>query len=346
MGLSGLVHAAVIGAAFLAARQTGLVPPIHLSETLTYIELTPPPPVIRTPPLRMPPPVVREVRLEPPLKVELPAPEPEKPREEPPTPKPEPEPPAPKAAPEPPKPAPPVVTVGAFAMNEATRRASELKAVEAAEFDSPVARAPEIRTASAVVGNFEQGPTRGRPQPGTDRPNAVSEAGFGAGVATGRGRATGGVVAAGGFGTGVAGGRGRGPAGTVAAGGFDSGKAADKGIQPPQTVKMSDFDARAEAAKAIEAPRQPVQTPIEILSKPTPTYTDEARALKIEGEVLLEVEFTATGAIRVLRVVRGLGHGLDEAARHAVQGVRFKPAQRNGEPIDVRTTVNIVFRLA
>jgi TonB family protein len=86
--------------------------------------------------------------------------------------------------------------------------------------------------------------------------------------------------------------------------------------------------------------------PVEILSKPTPEYTDEARALKIEGEVALEVEFAATGEIRVLKVVRSLGHGLDECAARAVKGMRFKPAQRDGQPIDLRTTVNIVFRLA
>ena len=86
--------------------------------------------------------------------------------------------------------------------------------------------------------------------------------------------------------------------------------------------------------------------PVEILSKPTPAYTDEARALKIEGEVALEVEFTATGEVRVLQVVRSLGHGLDESAARAVQGMRFKPAQRHGQPVDVRTIVNIVFRLA
>jgi len=68
--------------------------------------------------------------------------------------------------------------------------------------------------------------------------------------------------------------------------------------------------------------------------------------MKIEGDVLLDIEFCATGQIRVMRVVRGLGHGLDEAATRAAQGMRFKPAQSNGRPVDVRTTVHIVFRLA
>ena len=57
-----------------------------------------------------------------------------------------------------------------------------------------------------------------------------------------------------------------------------------------------------------------MEQPVEILFKPTPAYTDEARALKLEGDVILEVEFSASQGILVLRVVRGLGHGLNEAA--------------------------------
>lgn len=89
-----------------------------------------------------------------------------------------------------------------------------------------------------------------------------------------------------------------------------------------------------------------VEIPLEILSKPTPAYTDEARTLKIEGDVVLDVNFAATGEVRVLRVVHGLGHGLDESATRAAQGMRFKPAQSAGHPVDFRTTVHIVFRLA
>ena len=346
MAMSGVIHAALLGAAVLVARQTGVVPSLRLrpSELLTFVELTPPPPVIRTPPLRVPP-VVRAVQpLALPPRVELKEPEPEKPRPEPPKPALEPRPAPRAAAPEPPKPAPPIITVGAFALNESAR-ASETRALQAAEFDSPAARAPEIKITSTAVGAFEQGRVSGRPQPGTDRPN-VSEAGFGAAAPTGRGRVAAGVVTDGGFGGGVPGGPVQSPAGVVTAGGFESGKNAEKPAPPKQTVKTSDFDAREALQKRAQGPRQPTQVPLEILSKPTPTYTAEARTLKIEGEVLLEVEFTATGTIRVMRVLRGLGHGLDEAATRAVQGVRFKPALRDGEPIDVRTTVNIVFRLA
>ena len=66
---------------------------------------------------------------------------------------------------------------------------------------------------------------------------------------------------------------------------------------------------------------------MEILSKPNPVYTEEARSLRLEGEVLLEVIFAANGQLHVNRVVRGMGHGLDEAAISAANKMRFKPAQ-------------------
>jgi TonB family protein len=86
-------------------------------------------------------------------------------------------------------------------------------------------------------------------------------------------------------------------------------------------------------------------TPVEVLFKPTPAYSDEARTLKIQGEVTLEVEFTAAGQLRVRRVIRGLGHGLDEMAIRAAEQIRFKPAQSGGKAIDFTANVQIVFRL-
>ena len=87
-------------------------------------------------------------------------------------------------------------------------------------------------------------------------------------------------------------------------------------------------------------------SPVEVLSKPNPVYTEEARNLKLEGEVLLEMSFSASGTLQVNRVVRGLGHGLDEAAVAAAKKIRFKPALRNGQPVDSTAIVHVVFQLA
>jgi len=86
--------------------------------------------------------------------------------------------------------------------------------------------------------------------------------------------------------------------------------------------------------------------PAEILFKPTPAYTEEARRMGIQGEVLLEAVLEASGGIRVMRVVRGLGHGLDESAVQAAKQIRFKPAVQNGRPTDSTVILHIVFQLA
>jgi len=84
---------------------------------------------------------------------------------------------------------------------------------------------------------------------------------------------------------------------------------------------------------------------VEILFKPKPAYTLEAQELHLEGEVLLNVVFLASGGIRLVRVIHGLGHGLDEAAAEAAAHIRFKPARCAGVPIDVSASVHVTFRL-
>ena len=90
---------------------------------------------------------------------------------------------------------------------------------------------------------------------------------------------------------------------------------------------------------------EPATTPVEILSKPKPVYTEEARDLKLEGQVSLEVLFLSNGSMRVVRVLHGLGHGLDEAAEQAAMQVRFRPAMRGGVPVDTSATIHITFQL-
>ncbi|MGH9511150.1 MAG: energy transducer TonB [Terriglobales bacterium] len=85
---------------------------------------------------------------------------------------------------------------------------------------------------------------------------------------------------------------------------------------------------------------------VEILFKPMPAYTEEARKMRIQGEVLLDIVFEASGTIRVTRVVRGLGHGLDQSAIEAAEQIRFKPALRDGRPADSRVILHVIFQLA
>jgi TonB family protein len=136
-------------------------------------------------------------------------------------------------------------------------------------------------------------------------------------------------------------------AAAVATGGFGSVAPSARQADGADDVRTAGFDRRASArVQSSAAVPMPADRPVEIVFKPTPEYTDEARSARIEGTVTLDLEFSATGDIRVLRVVRGLGHGLDEAAARAALRIRFKPAQSDGRTVDSRATVHITFRLS
>lgn len=84
-----------------------------------------------------------------------------------------------------------------------------------------------------------------------------------------------------------------------------------------------------------------------VLFKPRPEYTAEAINLHLEGVVSVRLRVAASGAVQVLGVTSGLGHGLDDSAVRAVQGTRFQPAtDSSGRPIDWEGVVNIAFQLA
>jgi TonB family protein len=155
-----------------------------------------------------------------------------------------------------------------------------------------------------------------------------------------------------GAGTGNGTGGAKGIKGTIASTGFGNGIAQGgqgDGRRNGQGVQASGFAAQQVATNTghhnIED-NSGNTAPVEIVSKPKPVYTDEARKLNLEGEVLLEVMFGADGKLHVNRVVRGLGHGLDEAAVSAANKIRFKPAQRNGSAVTSTAIVHVVFQLA
>ena len=154
------------------------------------------------------------------------------------------------------------------------------------------------------------------------------------------------AVTTGGFGNAAASSRDAANSGAVTTGGFSSGARAPRPITNAGQVQTAGFDVRAPAQPSVAAVTKPADRPVEIVFKPTPEYTDEARSARIEGTVSLELEFTAAGDVRVLRVVRGLGHGLDEAAQLAALRIRFKPAQSDSGPVDSRATIHITFRLS
>jgi TonB family protein len=153
-----------------------------------------------------------------------------------------------------------------------------------------------------------------------------------------------------GYGNGTGGAKG--VPGVVVSSGFGNGTAIPDSRPRPSaaSVQPSGF-ASADVPAPPTVHSRPAETatkvlPAEILSKPTPVYTQEARSLRIEGEVLLEVVLEASGNLRVKRVVHGLGHGLDDNAVKAAEQIHFKPAMRDGQPADSTVVLHIIFQLA
>jgi TonB family protein len=152
-----------------------------------------------------------------------------------------------------------------------------------------------------------------------------------------------------GYGNGTGGSKGT--PGVIASSGFGNGTATPVN-RPRQSasVQQSGFgDADVPAPPTVHS--RPAEAaarivPAEIISKPTPIYTQEARSMRLEGEVLLEAVLEASGNLRVLRVVRGLGHGLDDNAVKAAEQIHFKPAMKDGQPTDSTVVLHIIFQLA
>ena len=131
-----------------------------------------------------------------------------------------------------------------------------------------------------------------------------------------------------------------------------AGFSAATSAQPLQTTTVAQAanfgEVRTYAGRTesrVTATPAAADTPVRITGKPKPAYTEEAKRLRIEGAVVLQVTFSASGTVHNVRVVRGLGYGLDEAAVRAAQSLVFEPAKRDGRPIDVTSNVRIEFQL-
>jgi TonB family protein len=238
--------------------------------------------------------------------------------------------------------APPKVLTNQFAptvLKQVSGGARMARLIRTGEFGSSATPTVNAPIQKVQTGGF------GDPNgvPGTGKPNAhltIAKAGSfdlpqGPGQGNGAGGAKGikGTVASAGFGNGIA------------QPGQGDGRSNGRGA----AVQVAGFGAQETApgaARVRAVDNGPATTPVEITSKPNPVYTQEARQLKLEGDVLLEVLFAANGQLHVNRMVRGLGHGLDETALAAANQMRFKPAQRNGIPIDSTAIVHVMFRLA
>lgn len=88
-----------------------------------------------------------------------------------------------------------------------------------------------------------------------------------------------------------------------------------------------------------------VKNPV-LIHQTIPSYTDEAIKAKVQGIVLLQAVIRKDGSVTDFRVIRGLGYGLEEKAiQEIANNWKFQPGTRNGQPVNVRATIEVQFNL-
>ena len=206
-------------------------------------------------------------------------------------------------------------------------------------FSSGSSAAPTIALAPEKVQTGGFGDPHGIPaKASVGKPITIAQLGSfdmptgpGSGNGTGGASGTRGVVVSSGFGNGVA---------------VNTSQAVQRGVVQQSGFGSADVPAPPTSGSHMAQTIAPKVVPAEILWKPVPIYTEEARKQKVEGEVLVEAVLEASGRVKVLRVVRGLGHGLDEEAVKEAGQLRFKPALRDGQPSDSTVVLHVVFQIA
>ena len=182
------------------------------------------------------------------------------------------------------------------------------------------------------------------PNPNATRPATIAAVGNPYGGMQGPAVAPHGVVGSTGIGNGTNSGSNAGMVGKVASAGIPGASGNSNGSYGK--VASAGIPAATAAAVLQRVSTEPSSTNLELISKPPVQYTAEARQLKVQGDVVLRVTFLANGQVTVQGVLRGLGHGLDEEAQRVAHQIRFRPATRDGRPVDMTTNITITFQLA
>jgi periplasmic protein TonB len=102
---------------------------------------------------------------------------------------------------------------------------------------------------------------------------------------------------------------------------------------PPKVLTAKPADACAEPV---------VKTKLKSMSQPAPTTA--AREANVEGRVRVEVSVGADGSVTGVRLLGGLGYGLDEASLEAARHATFEPATRCGKPVAATFVIALRFR--
>jgi protein TonB len=111
------------------------------------------------------------------------------------------------------------------------------------------------------------------------------------------------------------------------------------------TVVMSALALMVPLAAQDHKIGEPGLTAPRVIYKVEPQYTEDARAAKVAGSVLLKIVVDEQGNADNIEVTRSLDEGLDQKAIEAVHQWRFAPATLDGKPVRVQAAIEVNFRL-
>jgi TonB family protein len=117
-----------------------------------------------------------------------------------------------------------------------------------------------------------------------------------------------------------------------------------QGMHAGGRIVAAGFNITQAPAAVPVAVGESIQPPV-VSYEASPIYTETAHEAHISGVVVLRVRFTAEGSVKVLRVVQGLGYGLDESAIRTAESIRFTPAVQGGHAVAFDTLARITFQL-
>jgi TonB family protein len=115
-------------------------------------------------------------------------------------------------------------------------------------------------------------------------------------------------------------------------------------FQIPQGFAITNAPPAAEPAPGTFRIGGNVSPPI-VLKSAGPEFSEQARKKKVSGDVLVHLIVNEQGLPQDVKVVRGLGMGLDEKAIEAVKQYKFRPALRDGVPVKVELNIDVNFQI-
>jgi periplasmic protein TonB len=132
------------------------------------------------------------------------------------------------------------------------------------------------------------------------------------------------------------------PAATFGAAGMDGLSASGSGTIGSVFNKQTGVKVQAAAPKSLSVSAGVAQGLL--IQKTTPVYPSMAKSARVAGTVVLHATISKTGSIQGLRAVSG-PLMLRQSALDAVRTWRYRPYKLDNQPVDVDTTVMVVFNL-